>query len=664
MKHFCKSKTLLLFISSFLTIIVLLVLIPGVTSAGSYNGTDLANAILSDPSVLISSSYQDTDTTNQFRQRTILSSLGIMFPTNGDTFALLSTGVAGALPVTTNAEDPGSERGTWFGPKNPGWGGPYDEAMLTLELKVPPFMHNISYDIQFFSMEYPDYVGSQYNDKVTVTVNSPSKGVSTYVFDVNSGDFVFESSDIPGTGFDLFAVRWSWWQHKWVPTSPSYPDTVTTTVYWSDDAGASALITRQHPVAPNETITITFDIRDVGDNQFDSAVFIDNVRFLGYGFTNIRALKTWQDVNGGTLEPGDRIHYMVTISNSGTISQPNNPGNEFEDFIPANTTYVAGSVTATSGTANYDSNENKITWNGVIPGESSVLISFDVVVDSDLEHTSIISNQGTVFWDVDEDGVNEAQELTDDPTVDDGVDQDGDGETGDDDPTIAVVLLYNISEMLEGFSDDTPEEAAYQDYHGFDWFETSVGSAESCFEVAGGYYYSTLNSFKTKLRSTDTPHYWNYTFNWMSGLSLSWWTVNFTCGNSSETADLILSFRNSSGVEIARLKFEYLPTGADPPNNYAPVLYYLDSNDVWNQLHSDFQNGFLFNGWYMLRVEQNGTSRLNYSLYRVNVGLTDKKSDSNLGTSLSELTQVKWSTTQNPVVAPMFFWDEHRVGFS
>ncbi|HID25761.1 MAG TPA: hypothetical protein EYP23_04790 [Thermoplasmata archaeon] len=143
MKHFCKSKTLLLFISSFLTIIVLLVLIPGVTSAGSYNGTDLANAILSDPSVLISSSYQDTDTTNQFRQRTILSSLGIMFPTNGDTFALLSTGVAGALPVTTNAEDPGSERGTWFGPKNPGWGGPYDEAMLTLELKVPPFMHNI-----------------------------------------------------------------------------------------------------------------------------------------------------------------------------------------------------------------------------------------------------------------------------------------------------------------------------------------------------------------------------------------------------------------------------------------------------------------------------------------------------------------------------------------
>ncbi|KAA0007356.1 MAG: DUF11 domain-containing protein [Thermoplasmata archaeon] len=624
----------------------------------------MAYAVLADPSVLISSSYQDTDTTNQFRQRAILSSLGTMFPTDGNDFVLLSTGIAGAQPVTTNGDDPGSERGTWFGPKNPGWSGPYDEATFTIQLKVPPFMHNLSYDLQFFSMEYPDYVGSQYNDKVTVTVDSPSKGVSTYIFDVNSGDFVFESSDIPGTGFDLFAVRWSWWQQRWVPTSPSNPDTVTTTPYWSDDAGASALITRQHAVGPNETITITFDIRDVGDNQFDSAVFIDNVHFTGYGFTSIRALKTWQDVNGGTLEPGDRIHYMVTISNSGTVDQPDNPGNEFEDVIPDNTTYVPNSVSSTSGSATYDAGGNKIVWNGAIPGESSVLVSFDVLVDSNLEQTTVISNQGTVFWDENEDGVNEAQELTDDPATDDGVDQDGDGETGDDDPTLAVVLLYNISEMTEDFSDDTPGESAHQDYYGFDWFSTSHGSAESIFEVAGGYHYSTPNSFKTQLRSTCVPQYWNYSLSWMSGLTPTWWQVNFTCGNNSEPFNLILSFKNQSGAEITRLKFEYISTDADPPNNYAPVLYYLTSNDVWVQLSSDYENGFLFNGWYTLKLQQNGTSGIDYLLYHVGGGLTDKETGVNLETSFSQLSRIEWSTTCNPVVAPMFFWDEHKLGFT
>ncbi|NTU74230.1 PEGA domain-containing protein, partial [Candidatus Roizmanbacteria bacterium] len=46
------------------------------------------------------------------------------------------------------------------------------------------------------------------------------------------------------------------------------------------DAGATALITHggeYHPVSPYEEITVTFDIKDIGDNQFDSGVFIDNL---------------------------------------------------------------------------------------------------------------------------------------------------------------------------------------------------------------------------------------------------------------------------------------------------------------------------------------------------------------------------------------------------
>ena len=655
-------RRIMLFIIFIIILLSAFLLFTRYTKAESYNGTDIAFAILNDPSTLVNSSYSDTDTSGQFRQRAILQSLGTMFPTDGSNFVLLSTGIAGANPVTTNSEDPGSERGTWFGKKYPGWGDSFDEAKFTMDLKVPPLMHNLSYDLQFFSMEYPDYVGSQYNDKVTVTVNSPSKGTSTYMFDVNSGDFVFKSSDIPGTGFDLFAVKWIWWLHKWVPTSPSGVDTVTTTPHWSDDAGASALVTRVCPVSPNETVTVTFDIRDVGDNQFDSAVFIDNVRFTGYGIPEIKALKTWQDVNGGTVEPGDKIHYTITISNIGNITQPDNPGDEFDDPVPDNTTYVPNSLSSSSGSASYDSNDNKIVWNGVISAESSVKITYDVLINSSLSQTSIVSNQGVVHWDRDGDGTNEETELTDDPSVDDGIDSDGDGETGDDDPTVIIVLIENISELTEDFSDDVPGHSANQNYFGFSWFSTSQSSSNSVFEVAGGYHYSTPNSFKTQLRSTDTPLYWNYSFEWLSGLSSYWWEINFTCGNNSEPSDLILSFKNTSGLEIARLKFDYMPTDSGPPNNYAPMLYYLRPNGQWIQLGSDFRDGFLFSSWYTLRIEQYG-NMLNYSLYRIGKGLIEKVTDAGLGATLSRLSSIEWSTTKNPVVAPIFFWDEHRIGF-
>ena len=87
-------------------------------NAGSYDGQDLAYAILADPSTLISSQYTDTDRYGH-RQEAVLSSLGTMSPTNGSTFALLSTGIAGTSIITTNAHDPGDERGTWFGKSHP-----------------------------------------------------------------------------------------------------------------------------------------------------------------------------------------------------------------------------------------------------------------------------------------------------------------------------------------------------------------------------------------------------------------------------------------------------------------------------------------------------------------------------------------------------------------
>lgn len=611
-------------------------------SAGSYNGQDLALAILANQSTLISSSYADTDTSG-YRQGIVLSSLGIMLPTNGPTFALLSTGIAGTPIVTTGATNPGDERGTWFAGGK--YGSPRDEATLTMTLKVPPYMHYLYYDVQFFSVEYPEYVGSQYNDKFTATVNSPSKGTTTYVIDVNSGDFVLNSKDIPGTGFDIFARNGNPSGPSWVDTTPRTPGA---------DGGATALITRENPVSPNEQITVTFDIIDTGDNQFDSATFIDNVRFSGEAKTLIVARKTAQDINGGYLECGDTIKYMVTISNSGTVAQGDNPGNEFEDAIPINTTYVPSSATATSGTINY--NSGKIIWNGGIAPEgspgSSVALTFEVTVNQSLQNNTVISNQGTVYWDSNEDGINDATELTDDPAV-----------PGDHDPTNLTVIAFEPpSTVTEDFSDDIAGGKATQSYLGRRWFETSVGTPESIFEVASGYYYSTANSFKTKMRSAGSPQYWNYTLSQIES-DMVWWEAYFACGNTSEASDLYMDFKNTAGNNIAQMKFEYVYEGTEHPMDWLMKIYYMDPTKGWTQLNSNSTDGCLCNGWYKLRIEKNGANNINYSLYKSG-SLIDFKTAGQLSAPFANFARIEWYSTKNPVVCPMLFWDEHNLGLT
>jgi len=654
-----------MFIISVITLLLTssIILVPSEkVRAGSYNGADLANAMLADPSTLLGSSYWDTDSQGN-RQASVETALGTMLPTDGSTFALLSTGIAGEVPVTTNTLDPGDESGTWFGYRKPKSWQTFDESELTLQLQVPEFMHYLYYDVQFFTCEYPDYIGSIYNDKLTITVNSPSQGISSYVIDVNGGDFVLNSFDIPDTGFDVFAV--SEWSGN--PTNPSGVDMLTRTPgVPGADAGATALVSREHAVSPNEIITFKINIKDAGDNIFDSTAFIDNVMFSGFAKTEMISRKTVQDLNGNDAEPEDILEYKITISNIGTAAQNNNPGNEFVDFIPENSEYVQGSASASSGSINYDSEDNKIIWDGGIPAESSVAIQFQVRINAGVPNGMEISNQGAVYWDTNEDGTNDATELTDDPGVDDGFDQDGDGETNDDDPTIIIVSSYELpSTLTENFDDDDPGGKAIQSIEDIVWFETSEKDGVCNFEVASDYYYSSPHrSFKTKLRASSGPQFWNYSLTELSS-EITSWEVWFACGNTSEEYVLFLDLENSMGTDIARIKLEYVEEGTENPTDYVLKIYYLRSSGGWTLLRSNYPGGYFFNGWYKLRLEKNDTNTINYRVYQNGIGAVDYKQDEALNSlSLTDLSKVTWLSTKEPVVCPMFFWDDHKIGIN
>ena len=622
--------------------------------ADSYNGQDLAIAILKNQSSLISSSYADNDQAGH-RQSSILSSLGNMHPTDGPTFAFFSTGIAGTSIVTTGGTNPGDERGKWFRDK---YGYPRDIATLTMVLKVPMYMHYLYYDAQFFSAEYPEYVGTKYNDKLTITVNSPSKGISKFIFDVNSGYFVLNSNGVPGTGFDIFAQSGNPSNVDIVDTTPRTPGA---------DAGASSLIVAGAEVSPTELITVTIKIEDVGDNQFDSAAFVDNFRFSGFAKTEMIAKKDVEDLNGEEVECNDTLRYVITISNTGTANQNNNPGNEFEDLIPENTTYVSGSAYSQYGTISYNASTNKITWNGNIPAESSRMLEFKVKINLGLSNGQIISNQGKVYWDSDENGTNEAIELTDDIYVDDGIDKDGDGDTEDDDPTNVNVFAFDYpTYVTEDFSDDIADEKATQSYLNRKWFETNdETTCNSCFEVARYYHYSTIQSFKTKIRNSNGPQYWNYSLSTLNNADLIWWEIWFACGDTSEEYDFYLNLQNTNDQDIAKIKFDYVNNGSKP-SDWLLELYFWDPANGWINLSSNYLGGYLRNDWYKLRIEKNGTNFIDYSLSKTNRGLIDFKTGQKLGTPFSNFARVKWASTTipDPKVCPMFFWDEHSIGLT
>ncbi|MFZ2630001.1 MAG: hypothetical protein WA081_07925 [Desulfosalsimonadaceae bacterium] len=121
------------------------------------------------------------------------------------------------------------------------------------------------------------------------------------------------------------------------------------------------------------------------------------------------ALQVDADMDGA-VTPDDTLRYTVVIPNTGNQDAA---GVAFVDVIPVSTAYVNLSVTATSGTASYNAGLGQIEWNGDVDGGNSVTITFDVTVNTGITVGTVISNQGTVSYDSDNNGSNDSTMLTD-----------------------------------------------------------------------------------------------------------------------------------------------------------------------------------------------------------------------------------------------------------
>ncbi|HEX7153126.1 MAG TPA: DUF11 domain-containing protein [Thermoanaerobaculia bacterium] len=132
--------------------------------------------------------------------------------------------------------------------------------------------------------------------------------------------------------------------------------------------------------------------------------------------TTVAAPPAGADVSGtkgvsGAFIPGSAVTYTVVLTNNGAGAQGDNPGNEFLDVLPPQLTLV--SATATSGTAVATVGTNTVTWNGAIAAGGTVTITINATVRPDATPGATVSNQGTINYDGDGNGTNEATRQTD-----------------------------------------------------------------------------------------------------------------------------------------------------------------------------------------------------------------------------------------------------------
>jgi len=173
--------------------------------------------------------------------------VGKHFPTQGDTFVILSTGLVESAEWPNHEEDLSFELDGLFNVEG------NDLVQLWLQLRVPEGRNCANVDFTFYSEEYPEWVDSEFNDTFTAELGGTNIVISgsevtaplNFAFDtegnIMSVNSVFGFVAETGTTYD----------------------------------GGTSLLRAQTPVVPGSVIDVVFSVQDLGDSILDSAVFLD-----------------------------------------------------------------------------------------------------------------------------------------------------------------------------------------------------------------------------------------------------------------------------------------------------------------------------------------------------------------------------------------------------
>lgn len=183
----------------------------------------------------------------------VVDSFGPILPYEGSYMAMISSG-SGAVGGSSSA--------------------------LEQSFTVPEGTNTLTIHYNFISEEYPEYVGSVFNDVMRATLHTPDGSREIAFEEVNSANFQ------PVSGIPCGSGDCTWGQTGWIEAS----------IDVSQWAGT------------DDTITLT--VHDVGDTIYDTVVLLDGITFLD--FSNPMEVQL-RDLTAGELPPLENVSDEVLV---------------------------------------------------------------------------------------------------------------------------------------------------------------------------------------------------------------------------------------------------------------------------------------------------------------------------------------------------------------
>jgi hypothetical protein len=196
------------------------------------------------------------------------------FPTSPASFGILSTGDVAIVDQPNDSEASGEslqedppDSDDLFNTDNGALHGDTDNDVTVLKVGVvvPEGMNCVALDYRFLSDEFPEFVGSQYNDAFVAEIDpaggAPAWSTSGSVI-AHTGDFATAPSGAPVSINGVGGV------------AASAAEALGTTF-----DGATGRVTTKNPISSGPHV-IFLSIFDQGDEIYDSAVMLDRLAFI------------------------------------------------------------------------------------------------------------------------------------------------------------------------------------------------------------------------------------------------------------------------------------------------------------------------------------------------------------------------------------------------
>ena len=272
-----------------------------------------------------------------------------------------------------------------------------DVVVYTFQIELTGGADALRIEYQFGSEEYPDYVGSQFNDTFGFFVSGP--GISgkinmarlpnqtvTSINKVNYGKYGFNGGS--GNGYD--STNSTWYERNGHTTETvlgnpnrlrqnNNPGPFPVHVEYN---GLTKLITYDLTgLTPGGIYDFKIAIADAGDAQLDAGVFVGKIQGV---FGADLAINKQVDISNPCI--GQDVVFTLTASN---IGPADGTGVVVTDVLPSGFTYVSSSAS----TGSYNSTNGE--WNiGNLPVGATQTLQITATVNSSGNYTNTASITG------------------------------------------------------------------------------------------------------------------------------------------------------------------------------------------------------------------------------------------------------------------------------